>query len=68
MIKPNLMTFCLQQINVTDTIAYIEGLEMNMTYHMFVVTVNDHGTSLPSSMLLLNMTEASKYDLFFNKT
>ena len=44
-------------MNVTQTMARIEGLEVNSTYHLFVVAVNDKGTSLPSSMLLLNITE-----------
>lgn len=44
-------------MNVTDTMARIENLEVNSTYHLFVVAVNEHGTSLPSSMLLLNITE-----------
>ncbi|XP_073963671.1 Ig-like and fibronectin type-III domain-containing protein 2 [Choristoneura fumiferana] len=44
------------QLNTTETMAHIEGLEMNGTYHVFVVAVNEHGTSLPSSMLLINIT------------
>lgn len=44
------------QMNVTQTMARIEGLEVNSTYHLFVVAVNDKGTSLPSSMLLLNIS------------
>lgn len=45
------------EMNVTQTMARIEDLEMNSTYHLFVVAVNEHGTSLPSSMLLINITE-----------
>ncbi|XP_072944512.1 Ig-like and fibronectin type-III domain-containing protein 2 [Epargyreus clarus] len=45
------------QMNVTETMARIDGLEVNSTYHLFVVAVNQHGSSLPSSMLLLNITE-----------
>ncbi|XP_063625703.1 Ig-like and fibronectin type-III domain-containing protein 1 isoform X1 [Cydia splendana] len=44
------------QINTTDSMANIENLEVNATYHVFVVAVNEHGTSLPSSMLLINIT------------
>ncbi|XP_061379093.1 Ig-like and fibronectin type-III domain-containing protein 2 isoform X2 [Danaus plexippus] len=44
------------KINVTETMARIENLEVNSSYHMFVVAVNEHGTSLPSSMLLINIT------------
>ncbi|CAH2043160.1 unnamed protein product, partial [Iphiclides podalirius] len=45
------------KMNVTDTMARIVDLEPNSTYHVFVVAVNKHGTSLPSSMLLLNITD-----------
>ncbi|XP_050664730.1 Ig-like and fibronectin type-III domain-containing protein 2 isoform X2 [Leptidea sinapis] len=45
------------KMNVTQTMARIEDLEVNSTYHVFVLAANDHGTSLPSSMLLLNITE-----------
>ncbi|GBP57931.1 Ig-like and fibronectin type-III domain-containing protein 2 [Eumeta japonica] len=47
----------VQQLNVTDTMVRLENLEPDALYHMFVVAVNDNGTSLPSSLLLLNMTE-----------
>lgn len=47
------------QVNVTDTTAHVDGLEKNATYHLFVIAVNEHGTSLPSSMLLLNVTDDS---------
>lgn len=46
-------------MNVTDTKVRLEGLETNSTYHMFVVAANEYGTSLPSSMLLLNITEGN---------
>ncbi|CAK1550359.1 unnamed protein product [Leptosia nina] len=46
------------KLNVTDTKVGLEGfVEANQTYHMFVVAANEHGTSLPSSMILLNMTQ-----------
>ncbi|XP_045488804.1 Ig-like and fibronectin type-III domain-containing protein 2 isoform X1 [Pieris rapae] len=45
------------QMQVNDTKVRVEGLEVNSTYHMFVVAANEYGTSLPSSMLLLNITE-----------
>ncbi|KAG7312486.1 hypothetical protein JYU34_001998 [Plutella xylostella] len=48
------------QQNVTDTSAQISSLDMNSTYHVFVVAANDAGSSLPSSMLLLNITEVEK--------
>ncbi|XP_068617615.1 Ig-like and fibronectin type-III domain-containing protein 2 [Battus philenor] len=48
------------KMNVVDTMARIVDLEPNSTYHVFVVAVNEHGTSLPSSMLLLNITESEK--------
>lgn len=38
----------------------LEDLDVNSTYHMFVVAENEHGTSLPSSMLLVNITGGGK--------
>ncbi|XP_049875990.1 Ig-like and fibronectin type-III domain-containing protein 1 isoform X2 [Pectinophora gossypiella] len=48
------------KMNVTDTLTHIGNLEANSTYHVFVVAVNDHGTSLPSSMLLINITDSGQ--------
>ncbi|XP_041982407.1 Ig-like and fibronectin type-III domain-containing protein 1 isoform X2 [Aricia agestis] len=42
---------------VKETMARLEGLDVNSTYHMFVVAQNEHGSSVPSSMLLLNVTD-----------
>ncbi|CAH2247905.1 jg12255 [Pararge aegeria aegeria] len=49
------------QITVNQTMARIEGLEVNSTYHLFVVAANEQGTSLPSSMLLLNITDDKEH-------
>lgn len=52
---------CLsQKLNVTDTMTHIEGLEPNSTYHVFVIAANSFGESLPSSMLLFNVSEAGE--------
>lgn len=56
----------LQQMNVTDTITHISGLELNSMYHVFVVAVNEHGSSLPSSMVLINVTEGKQYSDYNN--
>ncbi|KAJ0174849.1 hypothetical protein K1T71_009957 [Dendrolimus kikuchii] len=53
----NIMQNNYNQINVTDTVAQVDQLEPNSTYHVFVVAINEHGASLPSSMLLFNSTE-----------
>ncbi|XP_013140886.1 PREDICTED: Ig-like and fibronectin type-III domain-containing protein C25G4.10 isoform X1 [Papilio polytes] len=45
------------KLNVSEPMARIVDLEPNATYHVFVVAANQHGSSLPSSMLLLNITD-----------
>lgn len=45
----------------------LEDLEVNSTYHMFVVAENEHGTSLPSSMLLVNITGDGESMVIFIK-
>ncbi|XP_069682867.1 Ig-like and fibronectin type-III domain-containing protein 1 isoform X2 [Periplaneta americana] len=44
------------QINVTDTRVEIADLEQGAMYNFFVVSHNMHGTSLPSSVLRINVT------------
>ncbi|KAG6463259.1 hypothetical protein O3G_MSEX013776 [Manduca sexta] len=56
----NTMQANYNQVNVTDTMTTIDQLEPNSTYHVFVVAINQHGASLPSSMLLFNVTEDEK--------
>ncbi|XP_044737933.1 Ig-like and fibronectin type-III domain-containing protein 1 isoform X2 [Chrysoperla carnea] len=46
-----------QQINTTDTQITIHNLDKTALYHLFVVSQNDHGTSLPSSILVINITK-----------
>ncbi|XP_068081772.1 Ig-like and fibronectin type-III domain-containing protein 2 [Anabrus simplex] len=45
------------QINVTNTMAEISDLETGSLYNFFVVSRNSHGTSLPSSILMINVTK-----------
>ena len=45
-----------QQINVTESVAVIGGLKSNQFYNFFVLSANEHGTSLPSSILTINVT------------
>lgn len=59
----NTMQSTYNKINVTDTMARIENLEMNATYHAFVVAVNSYGESLPSSMLLFNFTGSEEKEI-----
>lgn len=52
--------YFLQQINTTDTQITIHNLDKTALYHLFVVSQNDHGTSLPSSILVINITKMGK--------
>lgn len=45
------------KVNSTSTTVTLDGLEHKKTYKIFVISRNDHGTSLPSSMLLINVTK-----------
>ncbi|XP_075234927.1 Ig-like and fibronectin type-III domain-containing protein 1 [Lycorma delicatula] len=45
------------QKNATSTTETITGLVPNSLYNIFVVSRNEHGTSLPSSILLINATK-----------
>lgn len=45
------------QINVTDTRAVVGGLKKNQLFNFFVVAANEHGTSLPSSIITVNVTK-----------
>ena len=45
-----------QQVNTTVPIVKITGLQTNQTYRFFVVSRNAAGTSLPSSIVTLNIT------------
>ncbi|GLH02719.1 uncharacterized protein GBIM_08684, partial [Gryllus bimaculatus] len=44
------------RLNVTATTAELQGLEAGSLYTFFVVSHNAHGSSLPSAVLLLNIT------------
>jgi hypothetical protein len=46
-----------QQLNVTKTQAVITNLKSKQLYNFFVLAVNDHGTSLPSSVITINITK-----------
>ncbi|KAJ8714843.1 hypothetical protein PYW08_004824 [Mythimna loreyi] len=59
----NTMQSTYNKLNVTDTMTHIEALEPNSTYHVFVVAANSYGESLPSSMLLFNVTETDEKEL-----
>ena len=57
------------QINVTKPQAVISGLKSKQLYNFFVLAANEHGTSLPSSILTINITKDgmySTYDLVMN--
>jgi len=45
------------QVEVTETAAIISGLKTNQLYNFFVLAANVHGTSLPSSILTVNVSE-----------
>jgi hypothetical protein len=46
----------VQQLIVNDTKVEISNLETGAMYNFFVVSRNMHGTSLPSSVLMINIT------------
>ncbi|KAJ8984657.1 hypothetical protein NQ317_015748 [Molorchus minor] len=48
------------QINTTSTTATITGLKENRTYHIFVVARNENGTSLPSSIIVINLVRSNE--------
>lgn len=56
----NVFSFYFQQIEVTENKVQLMKLEAEKLYKVFVVSKNAHGTSLPSSILLLNITETGK--------
>ena len=45
------------QLTVTEPMALIGGLTTGVLYNMFVLAANEHGTSLPSSILTINVTK-----------
>lgn len=47
----------LQQMNVSSPTATITGLEKGARYNIFVVARNKHGTSLPSSIVMINVNK-----------
>lgn len=53
-----------QQINVNGLTTKLENLETGKTYKIFVVSRNKHGTSLPSSLLLINITERGEINVY----
>lgn len=46
-----------QETKTTDTEIDLTNLESNALYRIIVLSRNEHGTSLPSSILLINTTE-----------
>lgn len=46
-----------EQLNVTEPIAHIHGLKSKQLYNFFVLAANEYGTSLPSSILTVNVTK-----------
>lgn len=45
------------QVNTTNTTLTLTNLEEGRLYKIFVVSHNEHGTSLPSSILMINVTK-----------
>lgn len=44
-----------KQKNITQTSTVLDGLEKGAMYHIFVVSRNKHGTSLPSSIIVISV-------------
>lgn len=47
------------QLSTANTTVTLSNLQNNKTYKIFVVSRNDQGTSLPSSVLFINVTDAA---------
>lgn len=45
------------QVNTTGTSTILTNLDKGANYHIFVVARNPHGTSLPSSIVMLNISK-----------
>lgn len=46
---------------MTETSATLTGLESKKLYQIFVVSRNNYGTSLPTSVLMINVTNTGEY-------
>ncbi|KAL3272723.1 hypothetical protein HHI36_014185 [Cryptolaemus montrouzieri] len=46
-----------KQMEVNSTTTTINGLDKDQSYHIFVVSKNRHGTSLPSSIIMITVTK-----------
>lgn len=53
-----------QEVSTTDTDITLDQLEPNAIYRILVVARGPYGTSLPSSMLLINATAAGECSAF----
>lgn len=53
-----------QQLNVTKPQAVITSLKSKQLYNFFVLAANDHGTSLPSSIITINITKEGFFSPF----
>ncbi|XP_021960351.1 Ig-like and fibronectin type-III domain-containing protein 1 [Folsomia candida] len=49
----------LKSVNVTDTSTEITGLDKDSMYKFYVVAVNEHGSSVPSSMVQLKVSSTA---------
>ncbi|XP_075980799.1 Ig-like and fibronectin type-III domain-containing protein 2 isoform X2 [Anticarsia gemmatalis] len=59
----NTMQSTYNKMNVSVAGAVLDQLEVNSTYHVFVVAINNYGESLPSSMLLFNFTDMEEKEV-----
>ena len=48
------------QRNTTDTSITLAGLDKGAHYNIFVVAKNEHGTSLPSAVILVKIAKAGE--------
>lgn len=53
------------QLNVSETRAVIKDLKTSQLYNLFVVAANEHGTSLPSSIITVNITRGGDCPCYF---
>ena len=48
-------------MNTSHQFALVDGLTTNELYGFTVVAVNENGSSLPSSIIIINVTEQGRY-------
>lgn len=59
-----IFVFLIQELNTTETEIELNNLEPNSLYRISVVSRGEHGSSLPSSMLLVKTSNLNYQNTF----